>query len=96
MKTMRERIAELIEPNSWKALGKGLGDSLAHENRRTSSLRKADRILDELREPDEGMVRSGYSANTHLIAKDGGGLNYSFAPTPVWQAMIDHALQEGR
>jgi hypothetical protein len=41
----REEIARVIEPNSWKALGTGLGDSMAHENRRTSSLRKADAIL---------------------------------------------------
>jgi hypothetical protein len=41
----REAVARLIEPNSWKDKGKGLDDTLAHINRRTSSLRKADAIL---------------------------------------------------
>lgn len=39
----REQIARVIAPLSWAALG--TADTLAHRDRRTSSLRKADAIL---------------------------------------------------
>jgi hypothetical protein len=40
---MRNAVARIIEPRSWAVLG--LCDTLAHKNRRTSSLRKAEKIL---------------------------------------------------
>ena len=42
----REQIARVIEPQAWAALG--IGDTLVYKNRRTSSLRKADRIIASL------------------------------------------------
>jgi hypothetical protein len=52
---LREKIAREIEPKSWASAGSGLGD-LAHEDRRASSLQKADSILSILTDPDEETV----------------------------------------
>jgi hypothetical protein len=49
--TIRERIARILEPQAWRALG--AGDTLAYRSRRTSSQRKADAILNILSEPGE-------------------------------------------
>jgi hypothetical protein len=46
MTDAREIIAREIEPQSWAALG--AGDTLAYRNRRTSSDRKAIRIVQAL------------------------------------------------
>lgn len=60
--TMVEKIAREIEPLSWAALG--AGDTLTHKERRTSSLRKAKRILGgPLMEPTEAMRKAGFHAN---------------------------------
>lgn len=83
MQSIRERIARRLEPKAWAALG--TGDSLAHRNRRTSSLRKADAVLEELREPDEGMLIAFHDA-----WQDGK----DFADQ--WRAVIDHARKEER
>lgn len=39
----RDVISRQIEPQAWAALG--IGDTIAYRNRRTSSERKADRII---------------------------------------------------
>lgn len=43
--------------------------------------------MSAMREPTSKMVIAGYKANSYPIA----GLRHTFAPTPVWQAMIDAA-----
>lgn len=52
----REVIAKILEPQAWAALG--IGDTLAYKNRRTSSLRKADRILASGLVQDEAGIRA--------------------------------------
>lgn len=47
MSEMVERMARKLEPQAWAALG--TGDTLAYANRRTSSLRKARSVLEEMK-----------------------------------------------
>jgi len=86
--TMLERLARTLEPRAWAALD--FGDTLAFKNRRTSSLRKARAILNELKQPSEGMVEAGRSADVWTY----GGKQYASAEEH-WRAMIDHVLNEG-
>jgi len=43
MTDLRDMVARVLEPQAWAALG--VGDSLAYKSRRTSSERKAAKIL---------------------------------------------------
>lgn len=52
--SMVERVARIIEPQAWTALG--LCDTLAYKARRTSSLRKARAIIAAMREPTRSMT----------------------------------------
>lgn len=85
MGEMRERIARALcksdrkDPDSHHFAGKLLWEAYVHS---------ADAVLNALREPTPEMVKAGYTANSYPIA----GLAHSFAPTPVWQAMIDSIL----
>lgn len=85
MTGMKERIARLLEPNSWAAIG--LADTLMHKNRRTWSLQKAGYILDELRDPTEAMEEAGKKVVGNDRVYPDMGFN-------VWQAMIDAAKAE--
>jgi hypothetical protein len=73
--TIRERIARILEPQAWRALG--AGDTLAYRSRRTSSQRKADAILNILSEraekmaDHEGWTEAGRSA-VRAFLSDGG------------------------
>lgn len=59
----REDVARVLEPQAWAAVG--VADTLAYLNRRTSSLRKADRILALLRPRSdlEGEVKAALCAD---------------------------------
>ena len=46
MANIIEKLAAVLEPQAWKAIG--LADTLAYQNRRKSSLRKARAILQTL------------------------------------------------
>jgi len=79
---MVEKVARRLEPQAWAALG--TGDTLAYKNRRTSSLRKARAVLNEIREPDDEMAKAGIAA-------------WEKSPMAVvmqFRAMIDKAIQE--
>ncbi len=79
---MVEKVARRLEPQAWAALG--TGDTLAYKNRRTSSLRKARAVLDEIRDPDDEMAKAGIAA-------------WEKSPMAVvtqFRAMIDKAIQE--
>lgn len=43
---LREQVARILEPQAWDVDGILGKDSIAYGNRRTSSLRKADKILE--------------------------------------------------
>lgn len=53
---MIEKVAKVLEPQAWAALG--TGDTLAYKNRRTSSLRKARLALEAMRKPDDPMRKA--------------------------------------
>lgn len=98
--TMVEKIARALEPIAWAKLG--IGDTLAQKNRRTSSLRKARRILEgPLMEPTEAMVRNAIDAipmDKYTVAWPGGGKQRVSLSTDecatIWRAMITKALSE--
>lgn len=52
--SMVERVARILEPQAWAALG--VGDSLAYKHRRTSSLRKARKAIEAMRIPTMQMI----------------------------------------
>ena len=87
---MLEQLARTLEPRAWAALD--FGDTLAFKNRRTSSLRKARAILNELKHPSEGMVRAASLAflewEEDRSRKDG-------FERPMLTAAIDFVLNEG-
>ncbi len=81
--SMVERVARILEPQAWRALG--LADTLAYANRRTSSLRKARAAIEEMRDPTDAMTVAMEDArdqdgHTHLEM--------------AWQLAIDAALNE--
>lgn len=95
--TMVEKIAREIEPLSWAALG--AGDTLAHKERRTSSLRKAKRILETLLEPTAEMQKAMPRQSYTIEHYHGSGHSQSFptlgsGPLAEWRAMITKALSE--
>lgn len=49
--SMVEKVARTLEKQAWAALG--CGDTLAYQNRRTSSLRKARIAIEAMREMGE-------------------------------------------
>lgn len=73
-----EDVARVLEPQAWAAKG-GL-DSLAYQNRRTSSLRKARAAIEAMRTPTEAMENAGD--------------NHAMSCAKVWVAMIEAALKE--
>ena len=105
--SMRERLARIIDPRAWQQRDSRLRKAeewdasdnpvTARSVRRVAaslvlpSLGRANAILDELLSPSEAMIEAGREANTICVPEDGGGLRYSPAPTPVWQAMISAA-----
>jgi hypothetical protein len=81
MSDMIEKVAKVLEPQAWAALG--IGDTLAYKSRRTSSLRKARAAIEALREPTNDMVWA------HEVPHYGPD-----EAREAWQAMIDAALAE--
>jgi hypothetical protein len=79
--TMVERIAHILEPQAWVALG--AGDTLAYKNRRTSSIRKAIAVLKVMVEPNDEMINEAW----RLIRSN---LRYE----EVYSHMIDAAIKE--
>lgn len=57
MNPMVEKVARVLEPQAWAALG--VGDTLAYKNRRTSSLRKARAAIAAMSEPTDHMEYEG-------------------------------------
>lgn len=55
-----EKVARVLEPQAWAALG--TGDTLAYQSRRVSSLRKARAALTALLPPSEEMVEAMYQS----------------------------------
>lgn len=53
---MLERVARVIEPQAWAALG--TGDTLAYKNRRTSSLRKARAAIEQMCKPSDAFLEA--------------------------------------
>ena len=89
MSEMIERVARVLEPLSWAALG--TGDTLAFKNRRTSSLWKARRVIEPMRCPTEEMIDAG-------LTEDGGGHDDQCnrnIQVDAYRAMIDAALGKG-
>lgn len=80
MGSMVEKIARVLEPQAWAALG--TGDTLAYKNRRTSSLRKARAALQALMEPTPGMIEAGQQCEG--FGGDGG---------QIYAAMIRSAME---
>ncbi|WP_315833873.1 hypothetical protein [Bradyrhizobium prioriisuperbiae] len=103
---MIERLARILEPQAWAALGTG-GDTLAYQNRRTSSLRKARLSIEAMREPLNDMVIAGMQAGGEFNRQFVEGLSdepRAFAASLVaagdgrlyreaYRAMIDEALR---
>lgn len=81
MSEIIERVARVLEPQAWAALG--LCDTLAYKNRRTSSLRKAKASLEAMREPTNEM-KAAMEPWTRVSGHQDG----------VWKAGIDAALKE--
>lgn len=81
--TKLEQVARALAPLSWAALG--VGDSGAHKNRRTASLRHARAAIFALREPPTGEVFHAFQS----YALCTGHLEEG------WRAMIDAVLSEG-
>jgi hypothetical protein len=86
MSEMVERVARILEPQAWAALG--LCDTIAYQNRRTSSLRKARAAIQAMRKPTPDMYVAAYAANGGKWTDD------EFEPPPnvCWPAMTDAAL----
>lgn len=94
--SMIERVARVLEPQAWAALG--IGDTFVYKNRRTSSLRKARAAIAALREPTEEMYEAGGTSEAFQIQSsiDPSRLwqpGQIIAAT-VWRTMIDAALSE--
>jgi hypothetical protein len=85
---MVERVARILEPQAWAALG--TGDTLAYRNRRTSSLRKARAVLTALREPSNTTMTAGAQKLHGFIH---GKTDPKSGAWQVWQAMINAALK---
>lgn len=83
---MVERVARVLEPQAWRALG--IGDTIAYQSRRTSSLRKARSAIAIMREPTGPQMDAHHRAFNNLLS-DGGD------DKDVWRAMIDAALEGG-
>jgi hypothetical protein len=82
---MVKRIARILEPQAWAALG--IGDTLIYENRRISSLRKAALAIAAMREPTEAMIEASNREWDGRMSHRSSG---------AWQAMIDAALSGGK
>lgn len=65
MTEMVERVARVLEPQAWAALG--IGDTLAYKNRRTSSLRKARAVIESMREPTFKMLRAANTDAAEIV-----------------------------
>ena len=81
MSEMVTRVARVLEPQAWAALG--TGDTLAYENRRKSSLRKARAAIQALRDPPARVLDAMQS-----YAQCAG-----YIPEG-WNAAIDSILQD--
>lgn len=87
--TMIEKVARLLEPQAWAALGPR--DTLAYRNRRTSSLRKARAVIEVMREPTVEMLRAADA----VILTDEEFHSGPFEMTRrEYIAMIDKALED--
>ncbi len=89
--TMRERIARAMEPLAWAALR--ACDTLVAQNRRAASLRQADRVLDAMLEPTDGMLEEGAYLTPN--SQGGGGPVQPEVTRAIWQEMIT-AAKEGK
>lgn len=85
--SMIERVARILEPQAWRALE--TGDTLAYQNRRTSSLRKAKAALQALMEPTEAMTHAGERA----AWDDANHMPAIRAIPAAWSAMIRSAME---
>lgn len=84
MSEIVEKVARVLEPQAWAALG--AGDTLAYKNRRTSSLRKARAAIEAMREPSAPMVQAGATSEDAVV---GSSENCAAA---TYRAMIQAAL----
>lgn len=75
-----ERVARALAPSSWAALG--TGDTLAHQNRRTASLRHARKAIEVLRDFTP-VVYDGNGEVAHQLVGD---------PKSVWLMFMSGIL----
>ena len=80
MNEMIERVARVLSPQSWQALGTPC-DTKAKKKRREVSMDFARRCIQAMREPIEAIK----AVNTDSI---------SYGSEQIWQAMIDAALKD--
>ena len=81
---MIERVARVLSPQSWQALGTAC-DTKAKKKRREASLDYARRCILTMREPTDDMISD---------ADNSGSLEIGSSAYGCWQAMIDKALEE--
>lgn len=82
MSEIVERIARALAPSSWTALG--TGDTLAHQNRRTASLRHARKAIEAMRDCAP-VVYDGNGEVAHQLVGD---------PKSVWIMFMDGVLSD--
>ncbi|OQM74939.1 hypothetical protein BFN67_04810 [Pseudaminobacter manganicus] len=82
--SMIERVARILEPQAWDTTR----DSLAYQNRRISSLRKARTVFEAILKPTDGMVANG------SWAPNGCGEVGSTGAKNAYTKMIAYVLAE--
>lgn len=88
MNEMIERVARVLSPQSWQALGASC-DTKAKKKRREASLDYAPRVIKAMREPTKEMLKVRYDCED-----EDGYYVTSGAAKKLYQAMIDKALEE--
>lgn len=89
MESMRERIARAVA----KRCDITPFDRLGAADQR-HYLETADAVLDELREPTEGMLKAAREAPMPLPNLDSLSARWDLVNRTHWQAMIDEARKE--
>lgn len=90
--SMITRVARILEPQAWAALG--TGDTLAYKNRRTSSLRKARAAIETMKEPTDEMIVAGYNAADLWNASAHPMSNVIMRAKATYEGMLNAALAE--
>lgn len=80
---MIERVARILSPQSWQALGTSC-DTKAKKKRREASLDYAKRCILVMREPTDDMIDAAY---------DGDSLELGSSAYGCWQEMVDQVLK---